>query len=339
MPSVMPISRPLHGLLAAIPVLLVHAPAAQDRPALPQHARLGVFFWHDSDNDALTMRGIRDGMRQSGLELTWLERHAAADEARARALLAEIAAARCDLVFALGTQSALLVKDAIRDVPVVYAAVGNPVAAGVVPSWGSNAGNLCGASNWIPPQNVLDVFALAVPNLRRIGMLRSQASGVTSRAELATMQAHLASDPRQRIELVDAVAEDEGDIARAVRTLVQREVDALWIPIDISIYQHLDAVQQALGPHHLPLLTTAAAAMQTGAMVGTVADYPLHGRRAAAMALQILRGDKKPSDFAVNRMRGSLVVADLGAARRAGIELPLSLLVLADELVDAESGR
>lgn len=339
----MPTPRPPVRCRASAAPLFFAALAAAFAAGLPAQAtrtpRIGVFLWHDSANDTATLRGIRDGLRQSGLGPQWLERRAAGDDETARTALAELAAAHCDLVFALGTQAAMLAKAALPDVPIVFAAVSNPVAAGIVPSWGSAPGNVCGASNWIPPQNVLDVFQLAVPGLRRIGMLRSAATGVTSKAELATMQAHLASDPRQRLELVDAVAIDADDVERATGLLLQRDVDAIWIPIDPTIHDNLATVRRATAGLHLPLLTTAAPAMHGGAMVGVIPDYPLHGRRAAAMALQILRGERRPAEFAVDRMRGNVVAADVGAARALGIELPLSLLVLADELIDAESGR
>ncbi|MCA8973186.1 MAG: ABC transporter substrate-binding protein [Planctomycetes bacterium] len=320
-------------LLGSAPVCQQQPPASPTSPA----PRIGVFFWHDSPNDLAAFAGIKAGLERAHIGGEFLERHAGSDPARATAALRTLRAAGCDLVFAMGTQSALLAKDALPDVPIVFAAVSNPVASGVVPSWDGSGSRLCGASNWIAPRNVLDVFCIAVPDLKHLGILRSADAGVVSKAELQTMQAWLRQDASHGVELFEAVAADAADIPRALSTLLDRNIDALWIPIDITVYGNLELVQRTLGERRLPLLSTAAAAVRQGAVVGAIADYELHGRRAAAMAVAILRDGAVPGRLPVDRMQGSLVVANLGTARALGLELPLSLLVLADQLIESEA--
>jgi putative ABC transport system substrate-binding protein len=314
---------------------MLPAQADDTPPRVPEPKRLGVFFWHDSPNDTATFAGIRSGLVAAGLPHTFVERQAGGDRTRADTALAELRRLRCDLVFAMGTQAALLARDGLTDVPVVFAAVSDPVASGLVADWQATGTHLCGTSNWIPPQNVLDVFRLAVPGLRRLGVLRSQPSGLVSAAEEASMRAHLAASGAS-IELRPAVATAADAIPAAVAELLAADVDAIWVPIDLTIYSAMPAVQRALGARKLPLLTTAAAGVQNGAVVGAIADYPLHGRRAAALALDVLVRGKAPGALPIDRMRSSLVVVNLAAARKAGIELPLSLLAIADRLIDPE---
>jgi len=301
-------------------------------PAAPR--RLGVFLWHDSPNDLTTLAGIRAAMEQSGLPHAFVEHHADSDPERARTALRELRAARCDIVFALGTQAALLAKDAIVDVPVVFAAVSDPVASGIVPDWSGSGNNLCGCSNWIAPANVLDVFLRAAPNCRRLGVLRSKTSGVVSTAEIATMRAHLAPREPPTPTLHEAIAASPEQLPAAVAELLAANVDAIWIPIDITVYQRIDVVRQALGERRLPLLTTAAAGVRNGAHVGAAIDYSMHGRRAAAMAIDVLANGRATATLPIDRMHGTLVYVNLGTARQDHVDLPLSLLALADELLD-----
>lgn len=308
------------------------SPAPSGAPAIP----LGVFFWHDSPNDEATWRGMQRGLAELRLPVAAIERRAGGDRERALAQLDELRAS-CRLIVALGTNAALLCKERVPDVPVVFAAVSNAVASGVVADWTGSGRNLCGASNWIPPHAVLDVFELAVPGLQRLGMLRSQASGVVSAAELAAMRDHLAQQKRATPQLVEAVAKDAADLPRAVQELRAAGVDAIWIPIDLTVYQNVAEVQRALGERPLPLLTTAAAAVRKGAMVAATVDYTLHGRRAATLVHEVLVRGKAPATLPVDRMQSAAVVVDLAAARRTGRELPLSLLLLADELLDPEA--
>ncbi len=323
----------LAGLLGAALPGQAATPAAAPK-------RLGVFFWHDSPNDIATFAGIQKGLQQSGLPHTFVEYRADSDAKKAAAALEALRTAHCDLVFAMGTQAALLARDALHDVPVVFAAVSDPVASGVVKSWDGSGTNLCGGSNWIAPQNVLDVFRLAVPGMKRLGMLRSSTSGVVSEAESASMRAYLASRsasrPATRLELHEAVASDAAGLPAAVAKLLAQHVDAIWIPIDITVYQDLNAVKAALGTSEVPLLTTAAAGIRGGALVGAIVDYPLHGRRVAALAIDVLSHGKNPGTLPVDRLRGTLVTVNLAAARKSRIELPLSLLVVADELIDPD---
>lgn len=323
-----------HQILVVWCALFAPLALATAQEAEPK--RLGVFLWHDSPNDLATLAGIRAELDQSRLPCVFIERRADSDAEKAKAGLRALQDARCELVFALGTQAALLAKDTILDVPVVFAAVSDAVASGLVPDWNGSGINLCGASNWIPPAQVLDVFRLAAPHCRRLGVIRSKTSGVVSTAELARMREWLATAGAPPIALLDAVAADAAGIAPAVRGLLEQGIDALWIPIDITIYQHVAAVQQALGARGIPLLTTAAAAVRAGAHVGAAVDYTLHGRRAAAIALDVLLRGRHPGTLPIDRMHGALVSVNLGAAARSGVELPLSLLALADELIDDE---
>lgn len=322
---------PMHWRAAAIAFTSLWLSAAPPAQA-PGRPRLGVFLWHDSPNDLTTLVGIRAGLQRAGIDATWIERHADSDRDRAETQLAELRAAECDLVFALGTQAALLSKAALRDVPVVFAAVSDAVASEVVPAWSGSGSNLCGASNWIGAPAVLDTFRLAVPGLRRLGVVRSRTSGVVSGAETATMRAHLAAEPDLGVTLVESVAGNADDVERAVAALVAERVDAIWVPIDLTVYADFDAVRRGVGTARLPLLTTAAAGVGNGAHVGCVVDYELHGRRAAAIALRVLAG-ADPGRLPIDRMHGTQVKVDLTAARRDGIELPLSVLAVADELL------
>ena len=214
---------------------------------------------------------------------------------------------------------------------------GEVVTGGIVADWQDTSPRLRGASNWIEPKNVLEVFRLAVPDLHDLGMLRSTASGTVSEAEHTDMQRYLETPDAPAVTLHEHVVDGADDLPAAIEALRRRGVDAIWIPIDLTVYTHVDAITRALGDRPLPLLTTAAAGVRNGAMVGAAVDYGLHGRRAAAVILRALRADDDGTPPPpVDRMHSSLVVVNLRAARDAGIELPLSLLALADELLAEE---
>ena len=335
-------------LLAASALLPTVASAQSVAPAAVQKEatdakphRIGVFFWHDSPNDEVTFAGVKIGLEEAKVDATYLVRQAGSDLKLAEQQLQELQGADCELVLAMGTRATQLAQLHLASVPIVFAAVTNPVTAGIVKDWldvSHDQGQTvrCGASNWIAPRSVLDVFRLAVPSMRRLGMLRSRDNGVVSQAELAGMRGYLKQVQAPAIELHEVVVYYASGLAKAVQQLQQIGVDAIWIPIDLTIYQNIPAIQQALGESRVPLLTTAATGVRNGALVGAAVDYRLHGRRAAMLVQRVLQAQAVPAAARIDRMHSSLVVVNLKAAHQNGIELPLSLLAIADELIAKE---
>src|SRR5690349_10983117 len=172
------------------------APAAgKDRP------RIGVLFWHDSPNDREALAGVRDGFALSGLDPIFEVVEARGDDAAAKAALADFQARKVDLVYALGTGAALRAKAAIREIPVVFTAVTDPLGSGLVDSLAGSGGNLCGNASGIDPAAALATFRAALPRLATLAVVHDPDNPV-SRSEVAALgRAGLALDPPLRLEV------------------------------------------------------------------------------------------------------------------------------------------
>jgi putative ABC transport system substrate-binding protein len=323
---------PLALAVAAVPALCAVAQEA----AGPERAamRVAAFFWHDAPNDEAAFTGIERGLRAAGFECIWTVRRAGSDRERARQQLLEIAAARPRILFTLGTQATLLAKEHVKDVPIVFTAVTHPVESGVAESWQSAGGNVCGNSNWIGSEKVIDAFRLAVPRLRHLGMIRSTASGEVSAAELRQMRRYLAEPAAPRIELVERVVERAADLPAAANDLRARGVEAIWVPIDHLVYQNIQVLLDAVRGSGVPLVSSAQRGAEAGAAVGVLVDYALLGERAAAMARLLLLGKATPAALPVGTMQSSHVVVNLAAAKACAYDLPLAALVVADRILD-----
>ncbi|MEW6742356.1 MAG: ABC transporter substrate-binding protein [Planctomycetota bacterium] len=303
-------------------------------PADARTWRLGVLFWHDSPNDRVTLAGIQQALEEAAVPHELLIRQANSSEAAVREILQEFRELPVDLVFAMGTQAALLAAPQVQACPLVFTAVTNPVESGVVPSWGGSGTNVAGNSNWIGPETVLHVFRLAVPRLHRLGMLRSTSTGVVSAAELRGMKDYLQRSPAVDVSLVEEVIDDVAGIAAAIERLAAAHVDAVWIPIDFLIYENMDKVLAALTPHALPAVSSSLRGTEAGAVAGVYADYAMLGKCAVLIAVDILQNGRDPGSIPIGTMSSYQVIVNLGAARRCGYELPLSLLALADLILE-----
>lgn len=325
----------LSSALGHCPRGVAALPAFEEASPVPSQ-EFGVLFWHDSPNDIAALSGIRQALRERGKPHELLVRSADSNPERARELLKDFALAKVTLIFAMGTEAALAARKENLDIPVVFTAVTNPVVSGVVPDWSGSKSNVAGNSNWIGPDTVLRVFRQAVPGLTRLGILRSRASGRVSSAELEAMRHYLAQEKAPRVEIFESLVEEIDALDRAVEKLASSGVQAIWIPIDFSIYQNLPRVLEVAQPRGIPLVSSSLKGAQAGAVAGILVDYELLGRRAVVIALSILEGGAPPGDLPVETMSGYHVVVNLDAAHRCGYELPLSLLALADRILEDE---
>lgn len=313
--------------------LLTSVAIAQDGVAPPPVA-LGVFFWHDAPNDEAAFNGIERGLQAGGVRYALTVRRAGADAALAVRQLAELAAAEPKLVFAMGTQAALLARDHIRACPIVFTAVTHPVESGVAESWESAGGNLCGNSNWIESKAMLHAFTVAVPRLRRLGVVRSSTSGVVSAAELRQMQSYLHEPQAPRVELLEEVVATAAELGAATSRLRARGAQAVWVPIDNLVYENTSLILASLRDSGIPIVSSAKRGAAAGAALGVVVDYRLLGERAAAMARRVLAGAATPSALPVETMQSYQIIVNLAAAKACAYELPLGSLLIADRILD-----
>ena len=312
-------------------------PACEHRAEVERSYRFGVLFWHSSPNDEAALRGLRDGLRQRGWPHRLDVQRANEDEKKARAILDTFVAQKVDLVFALGTKAALLAKGRVKSIPVVFTAVTHPVESKVVPSWRGSGSNVAGTSNWIESATVLRVFRLAVPRLSRLGVLRSHAAGLVSSAEIRGLERELDREVTPggvaRTTLTEAYVDgQDASLDKALRALVETKAEAIWIPIDRSVYEQMPAILAFAKKHRLPLLSSSLRGTRSGACAGIVVDYEQLARRAVVVALDILDRRQEPGSIPIGTMRGYQVVVNLEAAKLCGHELPLELLIVADAI-------
>jgi putative ABC transport system substrate-binding protein len=310
------------GLAAALLAAFAPPPAAgRDRPAV------GVLLWHDSPNDRETLAGIREALAAGRLDPAIEVLEARGDDAAARRALREFDARPVGAVVALGTGAALRARDEVRRVPVIFAAVTDPVGSGVVGGEAGSGRNLCGVASGIDPAEALRVFRAALPGLRTLAVVHDPANPVSSREVEVLGRAGAALEPALRLVVRPVAAADlvpEGALRAAVAEAL-RGAEALWIPIDLAVYGRAGEAAEAAAAARRPVLATAAPAARTAAAVCVTADFRAVGRLAAVRLARVLRG-ADPGTIPLARPRSSF-------------EVPLSLLAAADEFAGVAGGR
>lgn len=251
-------------------------------------------------------------------------------------ILAEFRREGVELIFTLGTQATLLASRHETVIPIVFTAVTHPVRSDIVPSWDGSGRNICGNSNWIAPETLVDVFGRAVPDLRKLGVVRSQDAKAVSGLEVQGMRRFLGTDEAPELRLIEEVVGETEELLAAVRRLVEQEVDALWVPIDLPVYSNLEPIVEVAREAGVPIVASSVKAVERSAVVGAVVDYEMLGERAVVLAISVLEDDVEPGVLPIGTMRGYQVVVNLRAAEQLGVQLPLPLLATADRILGRE---
>jgi putative tryptophan/tyrosine transport system substrate-binding protein len=223
------------------------------------------------------------------------------------------------------------VQQVTKTVPIVMAYSTDPVGAGFVDSLlhpGGNTTGLVGSSDEISPKQV-ELMLRAVPNLSRIGALGNpdnpSYSAILKSTEAAARNIGIATFR------AEARSPDELDLAFA--TLVEARVQAVKIFPDALLFQQRSRIANLAGKHRLPSISTYRECAEAGGLMSYGENLSEFFRRAAGFVDKIFRG-AKPSELPVEQSTKFEFVLNLKTAQVLGMDMPPTLLALADEAIE-----
>jgi len=291
--------------------------------------KIGVFFWHESSNDYLTFDGVKKGFRIAGTYCEYDIQKAFGSEENANKIINKWIKHKPDLIYAMGTVATRKLMNRIKDTPIVFTAVTNPVQSNLTPNWKTSGRNIAGNSNWIPTKILLKDFKAVVPTLSRLGVMYNPDNLVSS-MEIKNARKIEAS---MGIKLIPVKVKTINDLADATKSLVKRNIDAVWIPIDILIYKNVARIRVVTDPLQIPLVASSHKGVKDGAIFGTIANYHILGQRSVSIALKILTKNLAPKDIPIGTILTHKHIFNLKVALEIGYNIPLSVLATADEII------
>jgi putative ABC transport system substrate-binding protein len=288
--------------------------------AIVEHPALDAT--RDGIRDALAEEGFRDGQ-----EIRFLYESAQGQPAIAAQIAAQFVGDNATVIVPIATPSAQAAVAATTTIPVVFAAVTDPVAAGLVTDLTRPGGNVTGVSDLTP---VADQFALAreiVPGMDAIGVIYNPAEAN------AVVLVNLLRDAATAagVAVVEATAANTGAVQAAAASLVGR-VDAIYVPTDNTVVAALDAVIGVAEDADIPLFTGDTDSVVRGAVASIGFDYYEHGKQAGRVVARILRGED-PGTIPVEFATGGQLFVNPGAAARMGITIPQAVIDRAHTVV------
>jgi putative tryptophan/tyrosine transport system substrate-binding protein len=297
--------------------------------------RIGILDTTSVALNAANFDALRQGLRQHGYiegqNLVIDYRSADGRVERFPDLAAELVHLKVDLIVTRGTPAVVAVKNATKTIPVVMAASGDPIGAGVVAGLARPGANVTGLSAFVTELQAkrLELLKELVPGINRIAALLNMSSPATPPQWEQTKAAArtLAIEP----QLLD-VRKPE-DLNRAFETAIRQRAEALVVGINALTQANRRPIADLATKHRLPAIYASREFVDAGGLVAFGVNYPDLYRRAATYVDKILKG-AKPADLPIEQPTKFEMVINLKTAKALGLDVPPTLLARADEVIE-----
>ena len=208
-------------------------------------------------------------------------------------IIANFAADNVDLMVGVATPVAMAMQSATEDskTPVVFAAVSDPVGAGLVTSLEEPGSNVTGSSDNLDTNSVMNLIFVQNPDAKKIGLLYDVGQD-SSTAAIEHAKAYLDD---KGVEYVERTATTAEEVALAAQALVSDGVDAVFTPTENTFMKAELAIYETFADAGIPHYTGADSFALNGAFLGYGVDYANLGRETADMIASILTEGKDPA--------------------------------------------
>ena len=262
--------------------------------------------------------GFKEAFAEAGIEVTFDEQNAQGDQATLTNIANTFASSDADGFLAIATPTAQSLATVITDRPVVFAAVTDPVAAGLVASWESPDANLAGVSDLNPMKDQLELIKEALPEAKTVGIVYS-AGEVNSEVQVTEAEKAAAE---LGLEIKKATVTNSSEVQQAAASL---DVDAFLIPTDNTVVSAAESVIQVGEQKQIPVFASDESTMERGAAAGLSVNYTQQGKDAAAIMLKLLEGTPA-ADIPVETQKEFDLFVNVDAGGLQGLTLPDSIV-------------
>ena len=300
--------------------------AAQPAAKVP---RIGVLRWGAPGDDAvqgLTQALAAIGYREN--QTVAIEWRFATSQDVARQHVAEFAGMHLDLLVGFATPAVSALRELAQSVPMVMAGAADPVGSGLVASLARPGGNITGVSfnlpGMVPKQ--MQLLAESIGGLQRVAFLGSSDDPAT---RLFVERAQTAARTL-RIQMQVVLASQANGFDAAVDAMLRERAQAVVVQ-PLFVISRPGPLADLLARRKLPAVSSAPFALAGGLMSYGYSRAEV-ARRAASFVDRVLKG-AKPASLPVEEPTTYELVFNLKTAKAIGLNIPQSLLLRADEVI------
>lgn len=274
-------------------------------------------------------QGIQDGLAARNITAVYDFQNANGDISTAAQIAAKFKADNVSVAVGIATPTAQALANAIKDAPVVFTTVTDPVSAGLVTTLEHGEGNITGLSDAIPTAEHITMFK-EIAGLRSLGYIYTSSEANSATALTLVEEGCLLNG----IELVVQSINTSAEIRQAAQAVVNR-VDGLYLTTDNTVFSGLQAIIEVFRAARKPVFSgDVTGALGGGILAASGFNYYKAGLATADIIADVLAGkspDTIPVKFLTDPSETDFLL-DLDAADNCGITIPAKFLSQANKI-------
>ena len=255
--------------------------------------------------------GFKDAFKESGLKVTFDEKNANGEIATANMIANNFVTEKVDLIYAIATSTAQSAAQATNKLPVVFSAITDPEAAGLIKE------NVTGISDRVNVKQQLELLLKLDSKIKKVGVIYNS-SEQNSKVQVDDLK-KAASE--LGITIVEKSVTQVSEIPQASETLVKSS-DALYLPTDNLVASVVNLITEKAIAAKKIAFGAESAHVKGGALITQGIDYYEMGKEAGKIAVEILKNGKKPSEISFKKMNLNDIVINNKTLAAIGISLP-----------------
>ncbi|MBA3814024.1 MAG: ABC transporter substrate-binding protein [Alphaproteobacteria bacterium] len=287
------------------------------------HVSVGQIVQHPALDTLRT--SLKEGLEKQGYvegkNLTWTYENAQGNPTTAVQIGHKLVSLAPNVIVTLSTPMTQAVAASTTDIPIVFGAVSDPTAAKL-----TNHKNVTGLTDFVPPQQQMEMIKDIVPHLKSIGVIFNSGEANSQKQ----VEAIKALGEKQGIKVVEATVSKSSDVSSAAKTLIGK-VQAILLPTDNTVISALESIIRVGIDNKIPVFGSDIDIVRRGAVGAYGVDWRVSGLAIADMVVSILKGTPV-KDLPIQNPENLILAVNPEAAQNMGVIMTESLTKKADQV-------
>lgn len=291
--------------------------------AASESVTIGVIQYatHPSLDNCYTgfLQGLEEAGFREGENLTIDFQNAQGDMANSDMIAKNMVSKKESMIMGIATPAAMSAYSATKNagVPVVFSAVSDPVAAGIVNSIESTGTNCTGTSDILNLEAQMKMIRAFLPDAKKIGIIYT----TSEPNSISHLEKFKALAPTYGFEIVEVGVTNASEVASAAASVVAKGAQCINNFTDNNVVDNLASVVQAADKAGIPVFGSEVEQVKNGCLASESIDYISLGRETGKIAAEILNG-KLPSEIPVSMISDTTPVYNQEVLEKLGLSLP-----------------
>jgi putative ABC transport system substrate-binding protein len=273
----------------------------------------------DTIRESILSQLAKEGF-EDGKNITVDYQNAQGEQSNLKTICQKFSSGNYDLIIAIATPSAQAALGETKDIPIVFSAVTDPIAAKLVENLDAPGGNITGTSDAVSASKIMDLAKQITPDVKTVGALYNS-SEVNSVSVIDDLKEYAKANG---LEVVEAPVTNSSEVQQAASFLAGK-CDAVFSPIDNTVASTMPVAAKTFNEAKIPFYVGADSMVNDGGLATYGINYTILGEETGKMAAQVLNGTA-PGTIPVMTMTDMNIYVNQKTADAIGVTFPQDVL-------------